>query len=80
MDLADASIVSAAERYRTDKVFTLDLKHFGAYRIRRGYHQIPFRVIGDAEGPWIVREGTGEDSPVPDEHAHLPGALGSAAE
>ena len=80
MDFADASIVSAAERCRTDRVFTLDLTHFGAYRIRRGYHQIPFKVIGDPEWPRIVREGTSEDCPVTDEHAHIPGAQGSAVE
>lgn len=51
MDFADASIVAAAERNRTDKVFTLDRRDFDAYRIRRGYHRIPFTIVGDEEGP-----------------------------
>jgi predicted nucleic acid-binding protein len=41
MDLADASIVTAAERLDLRRVFTLD-KHFYAYRIR-GRH--PFEVV-----------------------------------
>lgn len=45
MDFADASIVTAAERHGTDKVFTLDRNDFGAYRVRRGYHRIPFTSI-----------------------------------
>lgn len=68
MDLADASIVSAAEEVGTKSVFTLDYKHFATYRIRRGYHQIPFTIIGDASGPRCVREGVGEEA----EPAHTP--------
>ena len=71
MDFADASIVSAAEHSKTDQVFTLDYKHFTTYRIRRGYHQIPFTMIGDPSGPRVVREGVAEvaaepaDDPAP---------------
>ena len=71
MDFADASIVSAAEQSGTDRVFTLDHKHFTTYRIRRGYHQVPFTMIGDRTGPRVVREGVAEvaaepaDDPVP---------------
>ncbi len=60
MDLADASIVAAAEQVGTDKVFTLDRKHFGIYRLARGYHQVPFRIVGDPSGPQLVREGAAE--------------------
>ena len=65
MDFADASIVSAAEHSRTDKVFTLDRRDFTTYRIRRGYHQIPFTIIGDPSGPHIVREGLAEEAVAP---------------
>ena len=65
MDLADASIVTVAEHSRTDRVFTLDYKHFTTYRIRRGYHQIPFTIIGDHSGPHIVREGLAEEALTP---------------
>ena len=60
MDFADASIVAAAEQLGTDKVFTLDHKHFGIYRIARGYHQVPFKIVGDPSGPHLVREGVAE--------------------
>ena len=65
MDFADASLVSAAEHSRSDKVFTLDYKHFTTYRIRRGYHRIPFTFIGDPSGPHIVREGLAEEALTP---------------
>ncbi len=48
MDFADASIVAAAEQTRSDKVFTLGGRGFATYRIRRGYHRVPFTIIGDA--------------------------------
>lgn len=60
MDFAAASIVAAAEDVGTDKVFTLDHKHFGIYRITRGYHQVPFRIVGDSSGPQLVRERVAE--------------------
>lgn len=60
MDFADASIVAAAEQLGTDKVFTLDHKHFGIYRLARGYHLVPFKIVGDPSGPELVREGAAE--------------------
>jgi predicted nucleic acid-binding protein len=36
MDLADASLVVAAEVTRTTKVFTLDRRDFATYRARMG--------------------------------------------
>jgi len=46
MDLADASVIAAAEALQTRKVFTLDKADFGAYRIRRGHRHQPVDVIG----------------------------------
>ncbi len=57
MDFADASIVSTAEEVGTNTVFTLDCKHLATYRIRRGYHRIPFTIVGNPSGPGFVREG-----------------------
>ena len=37
MDLADASLVVAAETLGTRTVFTVDRKDFEAYRVRRGH-------------------------------------------
>jgi predicted nucleic acid-binding protein len=41
MDLADASLVVLAERFRLRKVFTLDRRHFSVYRPRHaGYFEL----------------------------------------
>jgi predicted nucleic acid-binding protein len=45
MDLADASIVAAAESLATRKVFTIDRRDFAAYRVRRGHRGYPFDII-----------------------------------
>lgn len=45
MDLADASLVVAAEVLGLRKVFTLDRKDFRAYRIRRGHRHLAFELI-----------------------------------
>jgi uncharacterized protein len=37
MDLADASLIVAAEELRTPKIFTVDRHDFATYRIRRGH-------------------------------------------
>jgi uncharacterized protein len=37
MDLADASLIVAAEKLRTRKIFTTDRDDFATYRIRRGH-------------------------------------------
>ena len=37
MDLADASLVAAAETIGTRRIFTADRRDFGTYRIRRGH-------------------------------------------
>ena len=57
MDFADASLVCIGERSGIDRVFTLDRRHFSAYRMRRGYGHVPFTVI-EPEGlePPPVRE------------------------
>jgi predicted nucleic acid-binding protein len=45
MDLADASLVAAAESLDTQKVFTIDRKDFAIYRIRRGHRHLAFEVL-----------------------------------
>ncbi len=46
MDLADASLVVAAETLRTTTVFTMDRDDFATYRVRLGRSWRHFRVLG----------------------------------
>jgi predicted nucleic acid-binding protein len=45
MDLADASLVTAAETLRTTKVFTIDRRDFLAYRAKIGRSQRAFTLV-----------------------------------
>ena len=45
MDLADASLVAAAESMGTRKIFTVDRKDFETYRIRRGHRHYPMEIV-----------------------------------
>lgn len=45
MDFADASLVAAAEQMPVVRIFTLDRKHFAAYRVRRGHRLLPFEIV-----------------------------------
>ncbi|GMR22166.1 MAG: PIN domain-containing protein [Acidobacteriota bacterium] len=45
MDLADASLVSAAEDLGTKKIFTIDRDDFETYRVRRGHRHYPFEIV-----------------------------------
>ena len=45
MDLADASLIVAAERLKTRKVFTIDRDDFETYRIRRGHRHEAIEII-----------------------------------
>ena len=45
MDLADASLVVAAESLRVRRIFTLDRDDFSTYRIRRGRALQPFEIV-----------------------------------
>jgi predicted nucleic acid-binding protein len=45
MDLADASLIVAAESLRTRKVFTVDRRDFATYRVRRGHRHYPIEVL-----------------------------------
>jgi predicted nucleic acid-binding protein len=45
MDLADASLVTAAEALGIRKVFTLDRNEFATYRVQRGHRHDPFEVV-----------------------------------
>ncbi len=46
MDLADASIVVAAEKLDTRSVFTLDRNDFDTYRIKKGHRDQPVEIVG----------------------------------
>lgn len=50
MDLADASLVVAAELLGTRRIFTLDREDFATYRIRRGHRHYPFELAPIASG------------------------------
>jgi predicted nucleic acid-binding protein len=45
MDLADASLVVAAETLNTRRIFTVDRRDFAAYRIRRGHRYYPVEMF-----------------------------------
>ena len=45
IDLADASLVAAAERLNARKIFTIDRTDFRVYRIRRGHQHLAFEVL-----------------------------------
>jgi hypothetical protein len=45
MDLADASLVAAAERLGTRDVWTIDRRDFAAYRIRHGHRRVGFKIV-----------------------------------
>jgi uncharacterized protein len=45
MDLADASLVTAAEAIGTRHVFTIDRKDFAAYRVRRGHRHQAMQIV-----------------------------------
>lgn len=45
MDLADASLLVAAESLNANTIFTLDRHDFETYRIRRGHRHIKFELL-----------------------------------
>jgi uncharacterized protein len=45
MDLADASLIVAAETLTTRKVFAIDRKDFAAYRVRRGHRHYAVEIV-----------------------------------
>ena len=45
MDLADASLVVAAENLETRKIFTIDRKDFEAYKVRHGHRYYHFEMV-----------------------------------
>lgn len=45
MDLADASLVTAAENHRTTRIFTLDRRDFTTYRARIGRSRKAFTLL-----------------------------------
>jgi predicted nucleic acid-binding protein len=46
MDLADASLIVAAEALKTSKVFTIDRQDFETYRIQRGHRYYRVEIVG----------------------------------
>jgi predicted nucleic acid-binding protein len=46
MDLADASLIVAAEALATTRVFTIDRRDFRTYRVRRGHRSARVDIIG----------------------------------
>jgi uncharacterized protein len=45
MDLADASLVTAAEALRTRRIFSIDRRDFETYRVKRGHRHYPFQIV-----------------------------------
>jgi predicted nucleic acid-binding protein len=45
MDLADASLVAAAETLGTRRVFTIDRNDFETYRVRRGHRHHALQIV-----------------------------------
>lgn len=45
MDLADASLIVAAEALKTRKIFTIDRHDFSTYRIRRGHRYYGVEIV-----------------------------------
>ena len=45
MDLADASLIVAAEMLVTRRVFTIDCQDFAAYRVRRGHRHYAVETV-----------------------------------
>jgi predicted nucleic acid-binding protein len=46
MDLADASLIVAAEALATTRVFTIDRQDFQTYRVRRGHRSAQVEIVG----------------------------------
>jgi hypothetical protein len=53
MDLADASLIVAAETVPTLKLFTLDRKDFSTYRVRRGHQHLAVEIVGPTTLPTL---------------------------
>lgn len=45
MDLADASLIAAAETLKTRKIFTIDRNDFNTYRIKHGHKYYPVEIV-----------------------------------
>jgi predicted nucleic acid-binding protein len=45
MDLADASLITAAEALSTQRIFTIHRKDFETYRILRGHRYRPVEIV-----------------------------------
>jgi predicted nucleic acid-binding protein len=47
MDMADASLIAAAEILETRRILTLDRRDFSTYRIRKGHRFHPVEILPD---------------------------------
>jgi predicted nucleic acid-binding protein len=45
MDLADASLVAAAETLKARRIFTIDRDYFETYRVKIGHRYYPFEIL-----------------------------------
>jgi hypothetical protein len=45
MDLADATLVAAAEELDTRTIFTIDRDDFETYQVRRGHRHVALEVL-----------------------------------
>ena len=46
MDLADASLIVAAEAFGTTKIFTIHRRDFQTYRVQRGHRSARVEILG----------------------------------
>jgi uncharacterized protein len=46
MDFADATLLVLAEKYRTNKVLTLDFQDFRTYQFKKGHRYYPLDLLG----------------------------------
>ncbi len=45
MDFADASLIAAAESLKAKRIFTLDVRDFSVYRVKRGRSRIALTIV-----------------------------------
>jgi predicted nucleic acid-binding protein len=46
MDFADATLLSVAEKFKTNRVFTLDFKDFRTYQFKKGHRYYSLDLMG----------------------------------
>ena len=61
IDLADATLIAIAEARGIQTIFTLDIRDFSIYRIRKGYKSVPFYIHGGGKFDQSIPQLTDED-------------------